>query len=118
MSALLVVAGAMVGAPLRLWATQAAIRRGRDAAVGTLVVNIAGSGMLGALLGAGGLPGWAVVLVGTGFCGALTTFSTFGTDVVRLAEVRTAARALAYVLISLVSGLGAGAGAYALTAAL
>jgi CrcB protein len=117
MTALLVVAGALVGAPARLWALQAAVRAGRDAAIGTLLANVAGSALLGALLGAASVPGWAMALVGTGFCGALTTFSTFGADVIRLAEVRTAARALAYVLVSLALGLGAAAGAYAIAAA-
>ncbi len=116
MSVLLVVAGAAVGAPLRLWATKAAVRRGRDAAVGTLVVNVVGSALLGALLGTGGTPRWAMLLVGTGFCGALTTFSTFGADVVRLADTRTAARALAYVLVSLLLGVGAAAATYWLVA--
>jgi CrcB protein len=115
---LLVVAGAVLAAPLRLWTTQAAARRGHDPAVGTLIVNVVGSGLLGALLGAGSVPTWVVALVGTGFCGALTTFSTFGADVVRLAEVRTLARGLGYVLVSLALGLAAAAAAYELTAGL
>jgi CrcB protein len=53
-----------------------------------------------------------VALVATGFCGTLTTFSTFGYDVVRLIEERALGRALAYVVASLVLGVGAAAGAY------
>jgi CrcB protein len=109
---LLVVAGALAGAPLRLLAVQLAARHGRDPAVGTLVVNVAGSALLGAVLGAGDVPGWIVALVGAGFCGTLTTFSTFGADVVRLLEERALVRALGYLAATLVLGVGAAAAGY------
>jgi CrcB protein len=112
---LLVVAGALVGAPLRLLATRIAGRDGRDPAAGTLAVNVAGSAVLGVVLGLSTVPAWAVVLVGTGFCGTLTTFSTFGADVVRLLEERALGRALAYLGASLVLGLGAAAAGYAVS---
>jgi fluoride exporter len=109
---LLVVAGALVGAPLRLLTTTVAARRGGDPALGTLIVNVAGSALLGIVLGLSAVPGWLVALVGTGFCGTLTTFSAFGADAVRLAETRTLLRALAYVGVTVVLGLGAAAGGY------
>jgi CrcB protein len=109
---LLVVAGALVGAPLRLLTLRLAARAGRDPALGTLAVNVAGSAVLGAVLGLGDAAGWVVALVGTGFCGTLTTFSTFGADVVRLLEERALGRALGYLLATLVLGVGAAAGAY------
>ena len=56
------------------------------------------------------VPGWVVALVGTGFCGTLTTFSTFGADVVRLVEERALGRALAYLAGTLVLGLGSRGG--------
>ena len=116
MTPLLVMAGALAGAPLRLLADRIAVaRRGRTTGLGTLGVNVVGSGILGALLGLTSAPSWVVALVGTGFCGTLTTFSTFGFDVVRLIEERTAARALAYLTATLALGLGAAAGAYGLT---
>jgi CrcB protein len=114
---LLVVLGAAVGAPLRLLAISAAARSGRDPALGTLVVNVVGSGLLGAVLGWGSAPAWVVVLVGTGFCGTLTTFSTLGADVVAMLGVRALARATAYVVASLVLGIGAAAAAYLAAAA-
>jgi CrcB protein len=109
---LLVAAGALIGAPLRLLATSVASRRGADPAMGTLAVNVVGSALLGLLLGLATVPGWALVLVGTGFCGTLTTLSTFGADVVRMAEARALGRMLAYVVATLVLGLGAAAGGY------
>jgi CrcB protein len=112
MTPLLVVAGALAGAPLRLLAIRLAGRHGRDPAVGTLVVNVAGSALLGAVLGVGGVPGWVVALVGIGFCGTLTTFSTFGADVVRLVEERAVGRALGYLAATLVLGVGAAAASY------
>ncbi len=114
MTPLLVAAGALAGAPLRLLATRLAVRAGRDPAVGTLAVNVAGSAVLGVLLGLGSMPAWALALVGTGFCGTLTTFSTFGADVVRMVVERAVARAVAQVAATLLLGLGAAAAGYLL----
>jgi CrcB protein len=110
---LLVAVGALVGAPLRLFVIRISAHGGRDPALGTLVVNVAGSAVLGAVLGLASVPGWVVALVGTGFCGTLTTFSTFGADVLRLLEERGLGRAMAYLAASLVLGLGAVAAGYA-----
>ena len=113
MTPLLVVAGALIGAPLRLLADRVAVaRRGRATGLGTLTVNVAGSAVLGFVLGLAAAPSWVVALVGTGFCGTLTTFSTFGYDVVRLVEERTVGRALGYLAATLVLGLGAAGAAY------
>jgi CrcB protein len=83
-TALLVAAGAAVGAPLRYLTDQAIkARHGLSFPWGTLVVNIIGSFLLGVLVG---LPADEAVLrlAGTGFCGALTTYSTFGYETLRL----------------------------------
>jgi CrcB protein len=115
---LLVVVGAMAGAPLRLLAQRlAASRRGAGSVVGTAVVNIAGSAVLGLLLGLGGVPAWVLALLGTGFCGTLTTFSTFGADVVGLAERGAVGRACRYAVATTGMGLGAAAAAYLLASA-
>ena len=53
-------------------------------------------------------------LVGTGFCGALTTFSTFGYETVRLTEEGETATALSNVVLSLAVGLAAAALGWAL----
>jgi len=85
---LLVLIGGMIGAPARYLADRAVQAR-RDSVFpyGTFAVNVAGSALLGFLLGAQhhlGLPSSAVLLLGTGFCGGLTTFSTFGYETLRL----------------------------------
>ncbi len=119
MTGLLVVAGALAGAPLRLLADRiAAAKRGRGSVLGTLTVNVVGSAVLGVVLGLDDASAEMIALVGTGFCGTLTTFSTFGFDVVRLVEERAVGRALAYLGGTLVLGLAAAAGGYALGALL
>jgi fluoride exporter len=50
-------------------------------------------------------------LVGTGFCGALTTFSTFQVETIRLARDGHALLALAYAAASIAAGMGAAVGA-------
>ena len=114
MTPLLVAAGALAGAPLRLLAVRLAGRTGRDPAAATLAVNVAGAAVLGVLLGLRDVPAGVLAFVGTGFCGTLTTFSSFGADVVRLAEARAVVRAAAYVAVTLLAGLAAAAAGYLL----
>src|SRR3954470_1880555 len=77
MTLLLVILGGAVGAPVR-YLTDLAMQRLHGTAFpwGTWTVNVAGSFVLGMVASSG--PDWVVALAGTGFCGALTTFSTFG----------------------------------------
>jgi fluoride exporter len=115
-TAVWIALGALVGAPLRLLADRIAVaRRGPGSVLGTLAVNVVGSAVLGVLLGLREVSPAVLALVGTGFCGTLTTFSTFGYDVVRLLEERALGRAVAYLAASLVLGLGAAATGYALS---
>jgi CrcB protein len=48
-----------------------------------------------------------MALVGTGLCGALTTYSTFSFETIRLLEQRATFYALANAGASIIAGLGA-----------
>lgn len=112
--ALLVALGAAVGAPARLLVGHALRTRwGAVPPAGTLAVNVAGSFLLGLLVGGGAGPAW-LALLGTGFCGAFTTFSTLALEVWEAAEDRRRVEAATVVGLSLVLGLGAAAVGYAL----
>ncbi|UGQ15015.1 fluoride efflux transporter CrcB [Yinghuangia sp. ASG 101] len=112
MTWLLVVAGASVGAPLRYVADRL-VRTARPGMVfpwGTVIVNIVGSLVLGLLTGAavaGAASSNVQLLLGTGLCGALTTYSTFSYETLSLAEQGLHTRALANVAVSLTAGIGA-----------
>jgi CrcB protein len=105
--ALLVVLGAAVGAPLR-FATDRIARAYLGTAFpwGTFAVNVVGSFVLGAVVGATASPE-VVALVGTGFCGALTTYSTFGYETVELVSGSRRGTAVTYAIGSVVAGLAA-----------
>ncbi|MFK8909866.1 fluoride efflux transporter FluC [Streptomyces sp. YS-3] len=107
MTWLLVVVGAAVGAPLR-YLTDRAVQARHDSVFpwGTFVVNAAGSLLLGALAGATASSG-TYALLGTGLCGALTTYSTFSYETLRLAERGWKFLAAANVAASVLVGLGA-----------
>ena len=75
-----VAAGGAVGAPLR-YLTDRFVQRRHDSLFpwGTFTVNVVGSAILGILAGAllvGAGTTTAGLLLGTGLCGALTTYST------------------------------------------
>jgi CrcB protein len=73
--------------------------------VATLAVNVAGSFALGMLSAAGdALPRALLLLLGVGFCGALTTWSTFAFQSLDLESRWWAA---ANVAATLVLGIGA-----------
>jgi fluoride exporter len=113
---LLVAVGAAVGAPCR-WLLDRAVqgRRGGVLPVGTLVVNVLGSLLLGALLAATlrvDGPEQLVALVGTGFAGAFTTFSTFAYETVVLLDEGSSAIALANVALGVTAGIAAAFGGW------
>jgi len=84
-------------------------RVGPDFPVGTLVVNVSGSLLLGFLLryslGTVAISPEVRALLTTGFCGGYTTFSTFSYDTMLLLEDGEGLRAGGYVLLSVVLSL-------------
>ena len=109
MTLTLVFLGAMFGAPLR-YLTDRAVQSRHESLFpwGTLSVNLVGCLILGGLAGAGqAVPGELHALLGTGFCGALSTYSTFSYETLRLIERRCYFYASANVLVSVIAGLGA-----------
>ena len=109
MNWLIVMVGAAVGAPLR-YLTDRAVQARHDSVFpwGTFVVNTAGSLLLGLLAAAAwAVPAPVMELLGTGLCGALTTYSTFSYEILRLLEDRARFYAAANVGASLLGGFGA-----------
>jgi CrcB protein len=107
--ALLVAAGAAVGAPAR-YVTDQLVQRRRPGLFpwGTLIVNITASFVLGLLVGLS-VSARVMALFGTGFCGALSTYSTFAYETLRLTEDRARAFAVANVAVSVLASLAAAA---------
>ena len=111
-----VALGSAVGGVTRyLLASYIQRHTGSTFPLGTLVINITGSLLLGFLLRYA-LDTPAVspevrVLLTTGFCGGYTTFSTFSVDAMTLIEEGDWPRAALYVTLSVaVSLVGAAAG--------
>ncbi|MBH5334970.1 fluoride efflux transporter CrcB [Streptomyces pactum] len=111
MTWLLVVVCGMGGAVLR-YLVDRAVQRRHDSAFpwGTFTVNVTGCLVLGLVTGAvaaAAVPSRVQVALGTGLCGALTTYSTFSYETLRLAEGGARLPAAANVLASLAAGVGA-----------
>jgi fluoride exporter len=111
MTWLLVVIGAATGAPLR-YLTDRFVQARHDTVFpwGTLTVNVVGSLILGALTGAASATAAGThvrLLIGTGLCGALTTYSTFSFETLQLARTGDGFYAIANLTATLITGLGA-----------
>ncbi|MEU7565788.1 CrcB family protein [Streptomyces fradiae] len=107
MTWLLVLAGGALGAPLR-YLTDRAVQSRHDTVFpwGTLAVNVLGSLALGVLAGAA-VASPAYALLGTGLCGALSTYSTFSYETLRLTRAGAARYAAANVAASVVASVAA-----------
>jgi CrcB protein len=90
-----------------------AIQRALNATfpVGTLLINVLGSLILGFLLGLAAegvdVSPETRAFVAVGFCGGFTTFSTFSYEAIRLLEDGEGSRAALYILASVVLSLAA-----------
>jgi CrcB protein len=113
-----VVAGA-VGAVARYELDRAVADRSRGVFPwGTLVINVSGSLLLGVITGLAlhhGLSASDKIVVGTGFCGAYTTFSTFSFETVRLVEEGALAEAFRNAAGTLMACAAAAAAGLAVT---
>jgi CrcB protein len=107
MTFVLVALGAAIGAPLR-YLTDRAVQSRHDSVFpwGTLCVNAVGTLLLGFLTGLPANPAVSALL-GAGLCGALTTYSTFSYETLRLAQQGARFYAAVNVAASVVVGLGA-----------
>jgi CrcB protein len=115
---LVVAAGGFVGAPSRYLLDRAVTRRiNSDLPWGTFAINVSGSFLLGFLTGLSlshHLSDLGKALVGTGFCGAYTTFSTFTFETIRLVQDGRFLEAAGNVTVSVVVGLAAATAGLAL----
>ncbi|GGE51590.1 putative fluoride ion transporter CrcB [Marinicauda pacifica] len=99
---LFIAAGGALGAVSRHLVNQAGLRwLGPEFPYGTFLVNVAGSLMIGLLVGwlaQAGRPDATEIrfALGVGFLGAFTTMSAFALDVVVMAERKMLGLALAY----------------------
>lgn len=115
-----VAAAGAAGAVLRHVVDQLLARRTGGPLTGILTVNLAGSLALGVLVGGGLFHGWSPwwsAVLGTGFCGGLTTFSTVAVASAALTRDRDVRRALANAvgtLLATVALSGAGVAVMAL----
>jgi CrcB protein len=106
-----VAVGSAVGGAARFALSSVIQQRAGTFPVGTLVVNITGSLILGFLmryaLGSTSVSAETRALLTTGFCGGYTTFSTFSYETVTLVQDGDYRRAATYVLVSVVVSLAA-----------
>jgi CrcB protein len=117
---LLVALGAAVGAVGRALAESVQRRDGGGFPYGTFGVNVMGSFVLGLVVAAERqqiVGPEVVLLVGTGFSGALTTFSGFAARIETDLAHRRRRLAIGYAATSLVVGLAAAVAGYTLVIA-
>lgn len=111
MNWLYVMVGAAAGAPLRYLTDRAIQRRHKSVfPAGTLAVNVVASLVLGLITGAAsaGVASSSVrLLLGTGLCATLSTYSTFSFETLRLGQQGSPRWAGLNVALSIVVGVGA-----------
>ena len=108
---MLVALGGAVGAGCR-WALGAALPHPGGWPLPTLAANVVGCLLLGLIVARlPGLAGRALAVgregLAVGFCGGLTTFSTFSVELADLLRDGRTALALGYLAVSLITGYAA-----------
>jgi CrcB protein len=112
-----VLAAGAVGAVLRYALSRAFPVRPGHLPGGILIVNVVGSALAGAFIGLAeraALDGDLRLVLVTGFCGGLTTFSTWSVETIELLDGGRWRAAILNVVMTLALGLAAAAGAYVL----
>lgn len=107
----LILVGAAVGALLR-YVIDRAVQSRHDTVFpwGTLTANVTACLVLGLVTGAvstGAVPADVRLVVDMGFCGALSTFSTFSYGTLKLFESRQWFFTATNVVVTVVAGVGA-----------
>ena len=111
-AALLVSIGGMIGSLAR-YELSGVVQRLTDSPfpIGTLVVNITGSFILGFVMALslerGAISAETRILLGAGFCGGFTTMSTFAYETMALGRQGDWTFAIGNVILTLVTCLGA-----------
>ena len=114
--AAVLVAGA-IGAMLRYALSRALPVRPGHLPGGILIVNVVGSAVAGALIGLAeraAIDGDLRLVLVTGFCGGLTTFSTWSVETIELADGGRWRAAILNVVVTLALGIAAAVGGYLL----
>ena len=108
-----VFCGGIVGTGLRYAIEEVWPTASGDWPWATFVINLAGAFLLGALLegltALGDDDGWRQrvrLLVGTGICGAFTTYSTFALETSFLGRDDAIPIAIGYAVVSVIGGMG------------
>jgi fluoride exporter len=106
---ILIGLGGAAGSMLRYAVSLAAA--GRTFPLGTLLVNIAGSFVIGLVLALSSkneafATNWKLFLA-TGICGGFTTFSAFSAENLQLLQSGKALLSMLYIAISIVAGIAA-----------
>ncbi|WP_077211796.1 fluoride efflux transporter CrcB [Bacillus dakarensis] len=102
---LLVGAGGFFGAISRFFVSQYINKRvSASIPIGTLFINLLGSFLLGLLIGMG-VGEYSFLLIGTGFMGAFTTFSTFKLEGIQLHLSNKKKEFFIYQLITYAGGI-------------
>ncbi|MEI3611577.1 fluoride efflux transporter CrcB [Pseudogracilibacillus sp. SO30301A] len=102
---LLVATGGFFGSMLRFYISNKCHKH----FIGTLIANVSGSILLGILLKyhlENAIPKSVWLILGIGFCGAYTTFSTFGNETIQLMEAKQFRSALLYVISTFFVSIG------------
>ena len=106
-----IFAGGFLGAIARVGLVELLPRSGTDWPWATFIANVAGTFLLGyfatRLQERLPLSAYRRPLLGTGFCGALTTFSTVQVEVLRMLDANQLGLAAGYITASVIAGLGA-----------